>query len=263
MTAADQGESDETDHETGEMQKSDGSFSTIALVTGAYRRLRTTPRALIAMVLAGLVVTGIDWLRLHDPIPTIGYVGIQEGHVAVLLSLPVTVFSRASVSLSALVGLKPQWLAWAVGLELLGFIVVVGATAYALARLLGTPLTTAAVVRYAALLGFFQFGPRIQLESAGLFVAIPVFIIWVFVLVHLFALPGLLIVGAPIRAALQHSWWRTTGHGWSLAAVIGLLGLLSHLGMSVPLIGPLGSALIASLHAGTIAVFLTHQPLER
>lgn len=249
---------DDTDHETGDIQKTDRSDSTVALVTGAYYRLRTTPHVVITMVLAGLVVAGIDWLRLHDPIPTSGYVGIQDGQLAVLLSLPVMVFSRTSVSLSAFVGLKPQWLAWAIGLELLAFIVVVGASAYVLARLLQRPLTTAAVMRYAALVGLFQFGPRIHLENAGLLVGVPIFIIWVFVLVRLFTLPGLLIAEKPVRAALRDSWHHTTGHGWSLVALIGLLGLLSHLGMSIPLVGPLGSALIASLHAGTIAVFLDH-----
>ncbi|UPM44809.1 hypothetical protein [Halocatena salina] len=263
MTAADQGESDATGHESEDVRESNASLSTVALVTGAYRRLRTTPRVVLVMVFAGLVVAGIDWLRLHDLIPTTGYAGIQDGRVAVLLSLPVTVFSRASVPLSAFVDLKPQWLVWAIGLELLNFVVVVSAGAYALAQLLRTPLTTAAVVRYAALVGLFQFGPDVHIEGAGLLVALPVFVIWVFVLVRLFALPGLLITGASVRTACQHSWQRTTGHGWTLVAVIGLLGLLSHLGMSVPLVGPLGSALVAGLHAGTIAVFLTPRSLER
>lgn len=83
--------------------------------SGASRRLRRTPRALIALLLAGVVVTGIDWLRLHDPIPIVGYVGIQDGRFAVLLSLPVVVYSRTNILFSAFVGLKPQWLAWAIG----------------------------------------------------------------------------------------------------------------------------------------------------
>lgn len=76
MTAVEQQLPNDTDHETEVMQENDGSPSTVALVTGAYRRLRTTPRTLVVLFLAGLVVTGVDWLRLHDPIPTVGYVGI-------------------------------------------------------------------------------------------------------------------------------------------------------------------------------------------
>lgn len=230
-------------------------------MTGAYRRLRTTPRTLVVLFLAGLVVTGIDWLRLHDPIPTVGYVGIQNGRFAVLLSTPIVVFSRASVPGSAFVGLKPQWLAWTIGLELLEFVVVVSAGAYVLARLLREPLTTAAVGWYTGLVALFQFGLGFRLEEGGLLLALPAFVIWLFVLVRLFALPGLLVAGDSVGAALRHSWRRATGHGVSLFVVIVLLGLLNHLLTSVPVIGSVGSALVAGLHAGAVAAFLDRTAL--
>jgi hypothetical protein len=250
----------------------DVSFSTASLFAEAYRRIRATPRALIALLLAGLVVTGVDWLRLHDPIPTVGYVGIQDGRLSVLFGIIVTVSSRATAPLSALVGLKPQWLAWGIGLELLGFVAVVSTGAYALARLLRLPLTTAAVLRYASIVALLQFGwfrvGTLHVEGSGvdmraLLLALPLFVIWLFLFVHLFALPGLLIADESVWAALQRSWRLATGHGWSLFTVIVLLGVLNHLLTSVPLVGPLGSAVVAGLHAGTVAVFLDRKAFDR
>ncbi len=257
MTRSDpHGSPAQTDSDPNDISGTDEALSAIALVIGAYRRLRTIPRALAVLVLAGLVMTGIGWLRLYDPIPIVGYVGILDGRFSVLFSPPVVIYSPTNTLFSSLVGLKPQWLAWAIGLELLEVAVVVWASAYVLARLLQRPLTTAAVVRYAGLVALFQLGLGVHIEGAGLLVAIPAFLIWMFVLVRLFALPGLLIAGKSVRIALRHSWRRTTGHGWSLVVVVGLLGLMSHLAMSVPLVGPLGTALVASLHAGAVVVFL-------
>jgi hypothetical protein len=233
------------------------SLSTATLFAGALRRIRAHPRAILALLIAGSVVTGIDWLRLHDPIPSIGYRGIQEGHLSVLFGVVVTVFSRVTVPLSALVGLKPQWFAWAIGLKLLGFVVVAGAGAYALSRLLQVPLTTAATLRYAGVVAFLQVGPgNIQFTGGGLLLAIPLLVLVLFLFLRLFALPGLLVAGYSITSALRQSWRRTKGHGRSLFAVVVLLGILNHLLLSVPVVGPLGSAVVAVLHAGTVAVFL-------
>lgn len=56
----------------------DTPLPTVVLLTGAVRRLQATPRAVIALLFAGLVVTGVDRLRLHDPIPIVGYVGVLD-----------------------------------------------------------------------------------------------------------------------------------------------------------------------------------------
>lgn len=240
---------------------SDVSLSAVTLFSRARRRIREQPRVILALLFAGSIVTGIDWLRLHDPIPSVGFSGIQDGHFAILFSTVVTIFSRATVPLSALVGLKPQWLAWAVGLELLGFVAVVGAGAYALARLLQVPLTTTATLRYAGIVLLLRFLPSINIDGgmmATILIGIPLFAVSLFLLVRLFALPGRLIAGDSIRSALRRSWHRTNGHSRSLFVVIITLGILNHLLTSVPVIGPLGSAVGAVLHAGTIAAFLHH-----
>jgi hypothetical protein len=232
------------------------SPSVTTIFAGALRRIRTNPRVILALLIAGVVISGVDWLRLHDPIPSIGYRGIQEGHLSVLLGIVITVFSRVTVPLSALVGLKPQWFAWAIGLKLLGFAVVTGAGAYALSRLLQTPLTTAATLRYAGVVVFLHLGPEnIQFEGGGLLLAIPLLVLFFFLALRLFALPGLLVTGYSLTSALQQSWRRTKGHSRSLFAVIILLGILNHLLLSVPVVGPLGSAVVAVLHVGTVAAF--------
>lgn len=108
------------DHDALEHLSSDAADtppSTIVHPFWGFRRLQAIPYAVIALFLAGLVVTGVDRLRLHDPIPIVGYVGILDGRFFVLSSVPVLVFSRANVVFSSFVGLKPQWLAWAIGLE--------------------------------------------------------------------------------------------------------------------------------------------------
>jgi hypothetical protein len=237
------------------------SLSTITLFAGARQRIREHPRAALALLLAGTVVIGLDWLRLHDPIPAVGFSGIQDGRFSILFSVVVTVFSRTTVPVSALVGLKPQWLAWAIGLELLGLAAVAGAGAYALARLLQVPLTTSAILRYAGIVILLRFGPRININGGmvvTILLGIPLLVVFLFLLVRLFAFPGLLIAEDSIRTALRGSWRRTKGHGWSLLAVIILLGILNHLLTSIPVIGPLGSAVVAVLHAGTVATFLHH-----
>ncbi len=191
MTRSDpHGSPSQTNSDPNDISRTDEALSAIPIMIGAYRRLRTIPRVLAVLVLAGLVMTGIGWLRLYDPIPTGGYVGIQGGRFSVLFNPPVMMYTHTNTLFSSLVGLKPQWFAWAIGLELLEVIVVAWSSAYVLARLLQKPLTTAAAVRYTGLVAVFHFGLGIHIEGAGLLVAIPAFLIWMFVLVRLFASQG-------------------------------------------------------------------------
>ncbi|WP_458210933.1 hypothetical protein [Haladaptatus sp. NG-SE-30] len=235
----------------------DQSISAGMILTAALRRLRTTPSAVLVLVVAGGIVTGSDWLRLHDPVPTGGFTGVQNGKFSVAFGIVITILSRATVPLSALIDVKSQWLAWIVGLELLGYVAVVGAGAYALARLLGVSLTAPALVRYAAIVALLRFVPgRINLQGTGLVLAIPLIILGFMLLVRLFALPGLLVMGYSVHSALSQSWQLAVGRGWALFGVILVVGGLNHLLASAPVVGPLGSGLAGVLHAGTVAVFL-------
>lgn len=228
-----------------------------ALLSEAFRRLRTTPTAALALVVAGVVLTGIDWLRLHDPVPTVGFDGVQNGTFSVAFGVVVTVLSRANVPPSALVGMKTRWLAWTVGLELLAFVAVVGAGAYALSRLLDVPLTASAVAQYAGVVALLKlaFG-NANFEGEAIVLAIPLLVVAFAVAVRLFAFPGLLVAGHPVGSALRRSWHRTAGFGWALVGVVVVVGGLNHLLASVPVVGPLGSALVGAVHAGAVAAFL-------
>ncbi len=228
----------------------------------ALTRLRSIPSAALALVIAGVIISGIDWLQLHDPIPTVGFSGVQEGDFSISYGIVITILSRANVPLSALVDLKTQWLAWAIGLEALGLLVIIGAGAFALARLLNVPLTSTAVIRYAVVVTLFQVATGdIQFEGGSAVLFVPVAILLFVLAVHLFPLPGLLIAGYPIRSALRQSWDLVAGNGWTLFGVIVVVGGLNHLLASIPIIGAMGSALAGVLHAGTVAVFLREMDL--
>lgn len=235
----------------------DGSLSAAALFGGARHRIRTNPSAILALLVAGGIVVGLDWLALHDPIPTTGFREIQDGHLTVSFGIVITVLSRVTLPLASLISLKFAWFVWAVGLRLLEFIAVTGAGAYALARLLHVSLTVSALGRYAGAVALVTFGiGRFHFEGGSILLAIPLLVVTFILFVRLFAFPGLLIAGSPMWPALQESWVLARGHGWSLFGVILLVGVLNHLLASVPIAGPLGSAFVGVIHAGTVAVFL-------
>lgn len=229
-------------------------LSTTGLLAGARDRLVRQPRAVLALVLAGAVVAGIDWVQLQDPVPTTGYEGVQQGRMATTFFVLVTVVSRASVPASAYVDLKPQWLATTGGLALLEIAVVTLASGYALAALLEVDLTPAALGRYGLAIAALRVGvPRADFEGGAAVLAIPLLIGVFLVMVRLVPFPGLVIRGDSIRVALGRSWNVARGHGWPLFGVVLLLGVANHLLVSVPVVGPVGSGVVAAVHAGVVA----------
>lgn len=231
--------------------------TTTALLREGVQNVRVHPEALFVLVLSGVLVAGIDWVTLHAAVPTTGYEGVQTGEITVAFGVVVRVFSRAHVSPPALVGLKPAWLAWAVGLQAAKVVVVAGGAVYALARLLDVTPTAAVTVRYAVVVAALTLFPwNVTFEGASVIIGIPLMIVFTVVLVRLFALPGLLVEGVSIRAALGRSWDRTSGHGWALFGTVLIVGLCNHLLVSTPVAGPVGSGVAAALHAGTVVAFL-------
>lgn len=237
----------------------DGRLSTTGVLAGACRRLAGNPRALAAMLLAGVVVAGVDWLRLHDPIPTTGYEGVQSGRVAFPFGVAVSVLSRTSVPASALLHLETGWLAATVGLELLSAATVVAASSYALARLLDVRLSLPAVLRYGAVVAFVRYGMvRANFEGEAVLVGIPLFVAALLVTVRLVPFPGRIVRGETVGTALRRSWAATRGHGWSLFGVVLVVGLANHALASVPVVGPVGSAAAGAVHAGAVATVIEY-----
>jgi hypothetical protein len=239
---------------SGPVSSSSPRFSTAAVLSGARDRLAAHPRALVACLLAGLVVAGVDWLLLHDAVPTVRYEGIEQGRIAATFRVVVAVESRARVPPSALLNLTPRWLAWTVGLVLAEYLAVVAASVYALAALLEVDLTAPAVLRYGALVAALWLGAgRITFEGGAVLFGLPLLIGFFVVAVRLVPLPGRVIRGDSIRAALGWSWRRARGHGWALFGVVLVVGVANHLLTSVPVVGPVGSGAVAALHAGVVA----------
>jgi hypothetical protein len=229
--------------------------SSFTLLGRGVTRLRARPGALLALVLAGVVVAAGDWFALHDPIPTETYEGIQHGEISVSLGILVGVASRATVPLTSFVGLKVEWLAWAVGTSVVPAAVSAVAAVVALTRLLDTSLTAGAVVRYLIVTVVFVVG-AVNVDVSSLLLGLLLLVAFTVVVVRLFAFPGLLAAGESIRTAANRSWARSQGYGWQLLGVIVILGFLNHVLTSVPVAGPVGSGLIGAVHAATVAAFL-------
>lgn len=230
------------------------SVTAFALLSDAIGRLRTHPRVVRAMLFAGVVVAVVDFLRRGDPVPTAGYAGLQTGEVSINFGFVVNVVSRASTPLSALIDLRPVWLARTIWLELARGGAVFLATVYGFARLLDVKVTAANAGRY--LLAFAFFGALSFDVDLGFVIGIVVLVLFFAVLVRLSMLPGLLIAGDSMLDALRRSWGLTKGHGWSLFGVVFVVGLANHALGSVPVVGPVGSSLAAAAHVAVVVAFL-------
>ncbi|ELZ25664.1 hypothetical protein C475_09404 [Halosimplex carlsbadense 2-9-1] len=240
------------------VERDDGSPLTgTGLVREGVASLRRQPTVLVAMVLAGLAVAVVDWVRLVDPVPVAAFQGLTTGRLAVHYGVVVSVPAGVTTPLSALAGLKPGWLVWVGALELLRTAAFAAAGVYAFATLLDVEPTRAATARYG-----FVFAADALLRTVApaadvpLFVGIPFVALYVYVVVHLVALPALLVDGESTRDALGRSWQLSTGHGWALAAVVVVLGLATFLSASAPVGGPVLAGAIAAVQVGTVAAFV-------
>ena len=247
------------EHTTGGATDTEQSVTVSSLFAETRDQIEANPSVVIAFVGAGIILASIDWLLQQGPIPTVGFEGIQSGRITVSFGILLSVASRATIPPSSLIGLKPVWLGAALGAELLSVVVVAVAGAYALARLLDVPPTVSAALRYTGLMVLMRFGiGRLNFEGGAVIFAIPLLVAALFVLVRLVPFPGLVIEGYPVWAALERSWGLARGHGRSLFGVVLVVGFANHLLASIPLVGPVGSALAGVVHAGVVAAFL-HQ----
>lgn len=237
--------------------------TTSAIFGRARTRLVTHPRAFVALVFAGILVAGIDWVQFHDAVPTTAYVGVQQGRFAATFRVVVAPESRATVPAAAFLHLRPAWLARTVGLVVAKFLVVVLASGYALARLQGVDLAPAALARYGAVVAVLWVAVgRITFEGGSILLGLPLLIAFLYVVVRLVPLPARLLRGEPLRTALGRSWTQTQGHGWALFGVVVLVGVANHLAASVPVVGPVGSGAVAAVHAAAAVVVCAAWPVR-
>ncbi|WP_330630231.1 hypothetical protein [Halocatena halophila] len=221
----------------------------------AIHGLRDDKMAVLVPMAAGAVVAAVDHLRRGDPIPVTDYVGVRELRFAISLDVPVTITGTTTTQLNAVGGLRAQWVAWLFVLQLAGFLASVGAGLFVLSRVRARPLTNRTAGRY-VVFAFLVSLLSVLFEIRSVWIVIPLFVIGMFVFVRLFLVSGLIVDGATIVEAIQKSWRRTRGYGRTILAIFIVLGLCHHLLLSVPLVGPVGSGLIVSIHGGSIGVIL-------
>lgn len=233
-------------------------------LSAATARIRRDPALVLPFLLAGIVLAVLDLARRRDPLPTL----VPDGEgltISVDFAGYPTGVPETSRSLAALVDLKLPYLAWGFGLEVVALLVVGIAGYVTIARALESEPATARdetssirrVFAYVALVVLFDAGSRLlgSLGDLGLVFGIPLLVVVLVAMVRLFAAPGFVVTGAGPIAALRRSTRVTRGSGWSIFAVILVVGLTAWLLSLVPYAGTvLSSALVAPLHAVTVAV---------
>ena len=228
-------------------------ITTASLLSDALGRLYRNPSVLVGVMVAGVLVTAVDVVRRGDPVPTVGYAGLQTGDVRIAFGVVVNVISQNPTPPTALVDLEPIWLARTVWLEVLRGGAVVLASIYGFATLLDVRVHVSNTARYLiAFGGLALISVEIQMGLLG----IPLLLVLFWILVKLSPFPGLVVAGEPIVAAVRRGWGLTRGHGWSLFGVVLSIGITNHALASVPVVGTVGSSLAAALHIGVVSAFI-------
>lgn len=226
-------------------------------------QLRRDPWLFAPFFIAGVVLSLIDWLRRVDPLPmlesaptvtdgldiTLEYMGYPTG---------VTGTERAFESL---IGLEAPYLLWGIGLEVLALLAISIAGGLTIGRAMDESVSWAALARLSGYviglhLSFRVIGSFEAVQSMGLIGLIPlVGVLYLFV--RLFAIPGYIVAGWSIGAAIRESLHHTFGRGWTVFGLILVVGLGAWLLAFVPSVTTLlTSTVIAPIHAVAIAVFL-------
>ncbi len=231
------------------------------VLSSAFSRLSRNPVLFVPFLLAGLVLTFADWHRRHNPIPTLERPHPLENGIDITLEFAgyPTGVPQTTHPFESLLGLEPLYLLYGLGLFLapLAVVTVAGVLTMGWAMERSPDSWAAAGTR---LFGFvfgidlvFRFLDSSEIvESMGLFGLIPL-VFFLFLLVRFFAVPGALVAGHSIPAAVAESSRLTTGRGWSVFGLILLFGLSGWALATVPTVGTLlTTALIAPVHALTI-----------
>lgn len=237
-------------------------------LSAATARIRRDPALLLPFVVAGALLAVVDWARRRDPLPTLPLDDGDGVSISVELVGYPTGAPGTARSLESLVDLHLPYLAWGIGLELAALLVVAVAGAVTIARALEVGdqrdtwrkrVTGRRLVAYLGLVVLFDAAERLlgSLGDVGLVLGIPLLVVVCVVLVRLFVAPAFVVAGSGPIAALRRSDRVTRGIGWSIFALVLGFGLATWLLTLVPLpyAGPLlSSALVASIHAVTVAV---------
>lgn len=230
-----------------------------SVLSASVARLRRDPWLLLPFLVAGALRALVDWLRRRDPIPVREMpVPTADGlHVHVEYAGYPAGASRTRVTLDALVGLEVEYLAWGIGLQLLVVLAVAVAGALTIARAEDTEPSGAAVGRFLGYVVGFGAAHRVLgsvdlLQGMGPLGVVPLAIL-LYLYVQLFAVPGLLVEGRSVGAAVRESTRRVRGVRWAVAGLVFAIGIGTWLLAAVPHLGAaLGTVVVAPLHAVAI-----------
>lgn len=239
-------------------------WTVAGVLAAAFRRLRRTPSLLVPFTIAGVVLAAVDALRRRDPIPVLEHAGLDEATVHLEIAGYPTPTGRTTLPLESLVGLELPSLAWGLGLYVCSLLAVAVAGVLTLTRLLDGEARLGALPSYLGLVAAFDLAHRAVgsidlLQGMGLLGLVPLAVL-LWVLVRLFAAPGLAAAGATPWTALRESGRRVGGDGWSALGLLAVLGIVAWLLASVPVVGPvLTGAVVAPVHAVAIASLFEHR----
>jgi len=228
-----------------------------SLLREGFADLRRNPGVALALVLAGLAVAVVDWVRVADPVPAAEFVGVTDGRLLVAYGVMGHVPAGATTPFAALVSVRPTWLAWVAALELLRTGAFVLACVYGFASVLSVAPTPGVVARYGGVFAAFS-ALRWLAPSADVPLPVGLVFLAVFLLVlaRLATVPALVVSGRSVPAAFTQSWTLARGHTWTLVGVVLVLGLALFLLASVPLAGPVLASLAVALQVATVAAFV-------
>ncbi|SFB83911.1 hypothetical protein SAMN05444422_102317 [Halobiforma haloterrestris] len=232
------------------------------ILSTAVGRLRKSPAALVPFLAAGIVLTVVDALRRHDPIPTLEREVARENGLSIDLAYAgyPTGVAGTKTPLESLVGLHLEYLVWGLALYLLPLLVVVLAGVVTMARAMDRDVriaTVGSVFGYVLAVDLVQraLGSIDALQGMGLW-GLALLVLYLAVAVRLFAVPGLLVAGRGPKRALLESVSLTRGHGWTVFGVILVVGLTGWTLASLPGGTFATTAVLAPVHAVAVVVLL-------
>lgn len=225
---------------------------------------------LVPFALVGLALAALDWLRRADPLPTPEHVVFDGSHLDLHVAYVVypTGVSQTTVPLESLVDLHPHLLGWGLASYVLPLLAVVVAGVVTMARAMGREPRLGMVGSLFGLAIAIDLTNRLlesidALQGMGLW-GLPLLALLFFVGIRLFAVPGLLVAGRGLPAAIVESNRRTAGRGWQLAALVLAFGLGAWLLADVSSVGALlSTAIVGPVHAVTIVAVLGAGPDSR
>ncbi|WP_135854594.1 hypothetical protein [Halorussus salinus] len=264
------------------------STSVSGLLRASLGRIVADPWLAVPFLVAGVVLTGVDWLRAHDPVPTTTPELVGDVTVSVAYRFYPTGLRATGTRPAALVDLEVGYLARTLGLELAALLAVAiaGWLTLSRARDAGESLTRSRSGdrsgsarsgstrsdsgrfdfdsldsgRLGSYLGFVVVAHVLVglfglLDGLGWFAVVGL-VAYAVVAVRLFAAPALVVGGSGVRAGMVRSHRRAVGEGATVFGLVVLFGLGAWLLGSVPVVGAAAStAVVAPIHAVATVVF--------